>query len=80
MLQITATELRKHLFDYLQRVARGESIQIKLNGRVIGCLAPQHDDSEKALARLRELGASAHIGDILSPTDEASWNADENNL
>lgn len=33
MLQITATELRTHLFEYLQRVEHGESIQIKLNGR-----------------------------------------------
>ena len=80
MLQITATELRRHLFEYLQRVEQGESIQIKLNGRVIGCLGPQHDDSEKALARLRELGKTAHIGDIVSATDEAPWNADENNL
>ena len=56
MLQITATELRRHLFEYLQRVEQGESIQIKLNGRVIGCLGPQHDDSEKAW---RGCGSSA---------------------
>ena len=80
MQQITATELRRHLFAYLQRVEQGESIQIKLNGRVVGCLGPQHDEGEKALARLRELGTTAHIGDIISPTDETSWNADENNL
>ena len=50
------------------------------NGLADAAVTRQHDDSEKALARLRELGKAAHIGQILSPTDEAPWNADENNL
>jgi prevent-host-death family protein len=80
MLQVTATELRRHLFEYLQRVEHGESIQIKLNGRVVGCLGPRQDDSDRALQRLRELGATARVGDIVSPADDSPWNADENNL
>lgn len=79
MLQISATELRKNLFEYLEKVGRGETIQIKLHGRVIGSLSPEATHAEKALLRLRELGKTAVIGDVESSC-ENEWTADERNL
>ena len=40
MLEVSATKLRNHLFDYLDRVAEGETIIISRNNREVARLAP----------------------------------------
>lgn len=40
MTSISATKLRSNLFEYLAKVAKGESIAIKLNGITVGKIVP----------------------------------------
>ena len=40
MTTISATKLRNHLFDCLNEVARGKSIAVERNGRIVGKIVP----------------------------------------
>lgn len=40
MLKVSATNLRNHLFDYLDRAAKGETIIIQRNNQEVARLTP----------------------------------------
>ena len=40
MITITASELRQHLFDYLKRVAGGETVVVRRNRREVAKIIP----------------------------------------
>lgn len=40
MIKGTATKLRSHIFEYLQKAAKGETVAIRLNGADVAMLVP----------------------------------------
>jgi prevent-host-death family protein len=45
MITISATKLRNNLFDYLDKIAEGETIVIQRNNRNIARLLPLHQSN-----------------------------------
>ncbi len=80
MLEITATELRKHLFDYLERVEHGEAVAISRNGRVVACLKAGVSEAGQALNELREMRSQFVVGDVVSPLENPGWTGDASSV
>ncbi len=40
MIKVTATKLRSHIFEYLQKTAKGETVAIQRNGVDVALLVP----------------------------------------
>lgn len=79
MLQINVTELRQRLPSYLEKVQRGEELQITLHGKVIARIVPEQDPAETARQRLIAMRDKCQVGDVISPID-IEWSADIDNL
>ncbi|MBI2313462.1 MAG: type II toxin-antitoxin system Phd/YefM family antitoxin [Betaproteobacteria bacterium] len=75
MTQVNVTELRQHLPDYLERVKKGEEVQITVHGKVVARLIPEAEQAEAARKWLIGLRGKCRIGDVISPSGEA-WNAE----
>lgn len=73
MLEVTSTELRKHLFDDLEKVEHGETAAISRNGRVVACLKAEAAEADQALNELREMRAQFVVGDVVSPLEQQGW-------
>ncbi|MAT98072.1 MAG: hypothetical protein CL608_13080 [Anaerolineaceae bacterium] len=41
MITVSATKFRKHLFEYLDKAAAGETIIIQRNNKNVACLVPE---------------------------------------
>jgi len=54
--QVGIRELRDNLKDVLERVERGETIEITRNGRTIGMIVPKPEEGESPVARLMAEG------------------------
>jgi antitoxin (DNA-binding transcriptional repressor) of toxin-antitoxin stability system len=80
MLEVTATELRNHLFDYLEKAEHGEVVAIRRHGRVVACLRAEIPEADQALNELREMRAQFVVGDVLSPIENLGWTGDANTL
>ena len=74
MKQVSISELRAHLLDYLTRVQRGERFTVTSRGRAMATLISPVDHREEARARLDELARTAVLHDVVSPLDEP-WEA-----
>ena len=74
MKTITTTELRVNLSKILKEVEQGGHIRITSRGRIVASLAPPVIVEERAKERLKEIGKTAFIGDVMSPVD-VPWNA-----
>lgn len=69
-MKATATHLRNHLFEYLGRVQKGDSITIELNGREIGKIIPlKQRDWRKKVTVEAKLKVKA-IDKAFAPLDE----------
>ncbi len=73
---IPISEFRAHLPAFLKAVKKGKTISITSHGEELAVLSPPEDKAAKARARLLELGKTAIIGDIISPSGE-KWKAME---
>ena len=80
MIQVSVTDLRQHLPDYLKRVEAGEEIRITSRGRVVARIQPEQDSAEEARLWLESLRDSVTLGDIVSPIESVQWTADADNL
>ncbi len=80
MIQVSVTDLRQHLPDYLKRVEAGEEIRITSRGRVVARIQPEQDSAEEARLWLESLRDSVTLGDIVSPIENVQWTADADNL
>jgi prevent-host-death family protein len=67
MESVGAYEAKTHLPQLLDRVARGEEIQITRNGRPIARLVPEPteriDDIRSVIAQIREFRKGRKLGD-----------------
>lgn len=70
MRKVGISDLRQHLPSYLERVRKGEPIQITQNGKVVARLVPEQDAALEARQQLDNLRKTSRIGDVLSPIGE----------
>ncbi len=75
MQQINITELRLHLPVYLDRVRRGEQLQVTVRGQVVARLIPEQNPADAARDRLIALRSQSRVGDVVSPL-EVGWSND----
>lgn len=75
MKTVKVTDLRSHLPEYLGAVQRGEPLAVTSRGRVIVRILPAEDERRSAQALLRQLRATARVGDVVSPLG-AVWEAE----
>ena len=70
MKSVGAYEAKTHLPQLLDRVARGEEIQITRNGRPVARLVPdpgqQADDIRSVIEQIREFRKGRKLGDDLT--------------
>lgn len=64
---ITVSELRANLKKIMQRVERGETLEITSMGKVVACLVPPEDKQQEARKKLKEIAQTAVLHDVLSP-------------
>ena len=69
---VSVTDLRSRLPEYLRRVSAGEEIRITSRGPVIANLVPPRDARDQAEAVLAALRRTATVGDVVSPAGE-TW-------
>lgn len=74
MEKVAVSRLRENLTVFLKKVQNGQSITITSRGHDLAKLVPLEDRMERSRKKLKELGKTAVIGDVLSPVDE-QWEA-----
>ncbi len=87
MIEVTATALRKDLFNVLDRLSDGEEVRVRRKGGVLSLKAVQQGDDavaehqrkvEAALARgVREDWADFDAGDI-TDNRQIEWTPEDN--
>lgn len=74
MEQVNISEFRANILKYLKRAKTGSPFSVTSNGEVLATVSSPEYLRETAQASLKELAATAKIGDIVTPTEE-SWDA-----
>lgn len=74
MDEVSVTELRQELAEYLAKVQRGKTVSIKQRGKVIAKLVPAEDTRAAAKRQLAEWRKTSSVGDVVSPID-VEWEA-----
>ncbi len=74
MEKINVSTLRENLAAYISKVKKGQVITITSHGHELAMLVPAEKKHEKSKSKLKALGKTANIGDILSSIDE-DWEA-----
>lgn len=74
METIAVSNLRSSLMKVLKEIERGATINITSRGKVIAKLVPPDYTKKEAKNKLREVGKTAVIHDIISPI-ESQWKA-----
>jgi len=66
------SEFRANMMNFLQRAEKGERLIITSRGKQIAQILPPEDVKKRAKEKLKKIGKSCRIGDIISPTGE-TW-------
>lgn len=74
MEKINVSTLRENLAEYIKKAKNGEEIFITSHGHELARLIPVEKKPKKSKSKLKALGKTAVIDDILSPVDEV-WEA-----
>lgn len=72
--EISISELRQHLAEYLKRVKRGETLRVTQHGSIVARIEPALSGKQAAKARMEEIRKTAKLGDVIAPID-VEWNA-----
>jgi prevent-host-death family protein len=75
METIAVSELRSKLMKVMNEVQSGSSVSITSRGKVVARLVPPEAAMNSAKEKLRVLGKTAVLHDVLSPIGEA-WKAE----
>jgi prevent-host-death family protein len=78
MNTIAVSELRANLMKVLKEVARGSVVDVASRGKVVAKIVPPDHIREGARNRLKEVGKSAVLADVISPID-SKWKASDDN-
>ncbi len=73
---IAVSELRANLRKVMQRVERGEALDITSMGKVVARLVPPENKQEEARKKLKEIARTAVLHDVLSPLGE-QWEVEK---
>jgi prevent-host-death family protein len=71
MISIGISEFRSNMNSVLRRVQKGEVVTLTLHGADVAKLVPPDFAQLAARQELQRLRATAVVGDVLSPLDEA---------
>ncbi len=74
MKNVSISELRANLLQYLTLTQQGERINVTSKGRVMATLIPPASQQEAAREMLEQLAKTAVINDVISPIGE-NWDA-----
>ena len=74
MEKINVSTLRENLAAYIKKAKNGQEISITSHGHELAKLVPAGKKQEKSKSKLKALGKTAVLNDILSPLDE-DWEA-----
>ncbi len=75
MSEVSITELRQNLPEYLAEVRKGKELKVTVHGKVIARIMPEIDAKNAARRRLAALRAKCKVGDVVSPAGER-WDAE----
>ena len=78
MNTIAVSELRANLMKVLKEVARGSVVDVASRGKVVAKIVPPDHVREQARDRLKEVGKSAVLADVISPIG-SKWEATDDN-
>ncbi len=74
MNKIPVSELRANLMKVIKEIEHGNIFNITSRGKVVAKLVPPGTGKEDAKKKLKEIGKSAVIGDLVSPIN-SKWDA-----
>ena len=74
MIHVSVSELRQNLPAFLERVRKGEEVQVTRRGEVIARITPAVDAREESRRALELLRSRARVGDVESPIS-VGWEA-----
>ena len=74
MKNVSISEFRANLLQYLKLSQRGQRINVTSKGRVMATLIPPTSQQEAARETLKRLAKTAVITDVTSPIGE-NWDA-----
>ena len=74
--KIAVSEFRSNLMKVLKEIESGSTVNITSRGKVVAKLIPPDDRKKTARDKLKTIGQSAVLHDIISPVDE-KWEAEE---
>jgi prevent-host-death family protein len=74
MKNVSITELRANLLQYLKIAQHGERINVTSKGTLLATLIAPVSQKNCAKDKLRELAETAIVNDVLSPIEDA-WDA-----
>lgn len=67
MKNVSISELRAHLPEFIQLANRKGPISITSRGREVAQIIPAQNKQQEALSKLASLRKTAKVGDLLSP-------------
>jgi len=70
MERISMNEFQSNMTEIFRKIEAGEAVMITSQGREVAKIVPPDSEMEKARKKLRELGKTAVVGDVLSPVGE----------
>jgi prevent-host-death family protein len=70
------SEFRSNLMKVLKEIESGSTVNITSRGKVVAKLIPPDDGRKTARDKLKAVGQSAVLRDVISPVDE-KWKADK---
>ncbi|AHF01529.1 prevent-host-death protein [Thiomicrospira aerophila AL3] len=81
-MNVSISEFRQHLPQYLKQVQQGKEIQIANRGKVIARLVPDEQvaKQQKALEKLLAWQKHITMDDVVNTSDLATWSHDKDNL
>jgi len=70
MQSIAVSDLRSNLMKVLRDIEHGASLNITSRGKVVAKLIPPDFIKMEARRKLKEIGKTATLADVISPIDE----------
>lgn len=78
MKTIAVSELRANLMRVLKEVAHGSVVDVTSSGKVVAKIVTPDRFRDQAREKLKQVGKTAVIGDVISPVDSGLVTADKN--
>jgi len=74
MNNVSISDLRANLLEYLKKAQSGEQITVTSNGHLLATITAPTQQHDAAKKKLRQIAKTAFIGDVLAPIGE-NWDA-----